>query len=461
MVSGCFVGRKGRVMRLRSSALSALLGLVLLAVACTAGGGNQATAPPTINPSTSHEPVTITFWTGWGADTHEFPSLEKVLKGFEQKYPWITVKAVPGVDDDAKIFAAINAGNPPDAVASFRPDYIGKYCSTDAFLDLGPYLQQSKISTDIFPPSILNYIPYKGEICALPLLTDTFGLYYNKDLLAKAGITEPPKTMSELADMAKRLTERNPDGSIKVAGFVPFIGNFYENDLSRFAVPFGAKYFDDAGKSAYASDPAWTSLFQWQKSLVDFYGYRNLTKFLAGAGDEWDSSNAFEQGKVALHLDGEWRTAFIADEAPDLNYGTASFPAADDHPEMYGAQVIGGTIIGIPRGSEHPAEAWLLVSYLSTNTDALVEFANAIHNVPTTIEALNSPNLDLGANFDAFLQALQNSQSGFPPQTSAGTIQNDLGNEFAGKWQAGKIPDLVKGLQDLDTQVNDQLSLGG
>ena len=448
-------------MRHRSSALSALLCLVVLGVACTAGGATQATAPPTINPSASHEPVTITFWTGWGADTHEFPSLQKVLEGFHQTYPWITVKAVPGIDDDAKIFAAINAGNPPDAVASFRPDYIGKYCSSDAFVDLGPYLQQSKIGTDIFPQSVMNYIPYKGEICALPLLTDTFGLYYNKDLLAKAGITEPPKTMSELADMAKQLTERNADGSIKVAGFVPLIGNFYENDLSRFAVMFGAKYFDDSGKSAYASNPEWAALFNWQRSLVDWYGYKNLTKFVAGAGDEWDTSNAFEQGKVALHLDGEWRNTFIKDEAPDLNYGTAPFPAADDHPELYGAQVIGGTIIGIPRGSEHPAEAWLLVSYLATNTEALVEFANLIGNVPTTAESLSSPNLQLGPSFDPFLQALQNQYSGFPPQTSAGTIQNDLGNEFAGKWQAGKITDLTKGLQDLDTQVNDQLSLGG
>jgi multiple sugar transport system substrate-binding protein len=295
----------------------------------------------------------------------------------------------------------------------------------------------------------------------LPLLTDTFGLYYNKDLLAKAGITEPPKTMSELADMAKQLTERNPDGSIKVAGFVPFIGNFYENDLSRFAVPFGAKYFDASGKSAYATDPGWAGLFNWQKSLVDWYGYKDLTKFVAGAGDEWDTSNAFEQGKIAFHLDGEWRTAFIADEAPDLNYGTAPFPAADDHPEMYGAQVIGGTIIGIPRGSKHGAEAWLLVSYLATDTNALVQFANAIHNVPTTTEALTSPDLDLGVNFDPFLQALQNPASGFPPQTSAGTIQNDLGNEFAGTWQAGKVPDLSQGLQDLDEQVDNQLSLGG
>jgi len=435
------------------------IGLMLLAAACTAGGTQSPASP--IATGGSHEPVTITFWTGWGADTHEFPSLLKVLDGFHQKYPWITVKATPGIDDDAKIFAAINGGNPPDAVASFRPDYIGKYCSSNALVDLGPYMKQSNITTSVFPPSIMNYIPYKGEICALPLLTDTFGLYYNKDLFAKAGLTDPPKTLSELADMAKKLTVRNPDGSIKIAGFVPLIGNFYENDLSRLAVSFGAKYFDASGKSAYATNPAWAELFNWQKSLVDWYGYKNLTKFVAGAGDEWDTSNAFERGKIAMHLDGEWRTAFLADEAPKVNYGTAPFPAADDHPEMYGAQVIGGTIIGIPRGSKHPAEAWLLVSYLATNTDALVQFANAIHNVPTTVDSLTSPNLNLGPNFDTFLQALQNPASGFPPQTSAGTVQNDLGNEFAGKWQAGKIADLMKGLQALDQQVDNQISLGG
>ena len=58
----------------------------------------------------------------------------------------------------------------------------------------------------------------------MPLLADVYGLYYNKDLLAKAGISGPPKTISELYDDAKKLTQRNSDGSIKVAGFVPTIG---------------------------------------------------------------------------------------------------------------------------------------------------------------------------------------------------------------------------------------------
>jgi multiple sugar transport system substrate-binding protein len=443
---------------MRRAATLVIVSLVLGA-ACTAGG--TTSTPSTIPATGPHDPVTITFWTGWSADSHEFPSLEKVLQGFHAKYPWITVKAVPGIDDDAKIFAAINGGNPPDAVASFRPDYIGKYCSTDAFVDLGPYMKASGIDQSIFPQAILSYIPYQGEICALPLLTDTFGLYYNKDLLQEAGFSEPPKTISELTDMAKKLTVRNPDGSIKVAGFLPLMGNFYENDLSRFAVSWDAKYFDSSGKSAYATNPGWTELFQWQKSLVDWYGYKELTKFLAGFADnEWDSGNAFETGKIAMHLDGEWRTAFLGDEAPKLNYGTAPFPAADDHPEMYGAQVIGGTIIGIPRGSKHPDEAWALVNYLATDTSALVEFANAIHNIPTTTAAANSPDLNLGPNFAPFLQALQNPKSGFPPQTAAGTIQNDLGVQFAQKWQAGKVPDLATGLAALDKEVDDQLSLG-
>ena len=42
--------------------------------------------------------------------------------------------------------------------------------------------------------------------------------------------------------------------------------------------------------------------------------------------------NAFEKGKLAMNVDGEWRTAFIADEAQNLNYGTAPVPVDDGNP---------------------------------------------------------------------------------------------------------------------------------
>ena len=38
-----------------------------------------------------------------------------------------------------------------------------------------------------------------------------------------------------------------------------------------------------------------------------------------------------------MNIDGEWRVAFIKNEHPELNYGTAPMPVADAQPDLYGA----------------------------------------------------------------------------------------------------------------------------
>ena len=57
-----------------------------------------------------------------------------------------------------------------------------------------------------FPASTRYYTQYKGKRCALPLLADVYGFYYNKDLFKKAGLSGPPKTMQQLTPYAKKLT---------------------------------------------------------------------------------------------------------------------------------------------------------------------------------------------------------------------------------------------------------------
>jgi len=94
----------------------------------------------------------------------------------------------------------------------------------------------------------------------LPFMTDTFGLYYNTDMFDAAGLTEPPKTTDELVDYAKQLTQFNSDGSIKVAGFVPDT-RYYCCALTavNLAYMFNAKWLDDSGQAAFASDPQWAA----------------------------------------------------------------------------------------------------------------------------------------------------------------------------------------------------------
>ena len=68
-------------------------------------------------------------------------------------------------------------------------------------------MQQDGIDPSIFPAAAQYYTQYDGVRCSLPILADAYGFYYNKDLLAKAGLSAPPKTVTELTTIAKKLTD--------------------------------------------------------------------------------------------------------------------------------------------------------------------------------------------------------------------------------------------------------------
>jgi multiple sugar transport system substrate-binding protein len=438
-----------------------VLALAMLVAAGCGGGGKSSSGCYTIGSKDADTTIKLQHvWTG-----DEKKIFDKTLPGFTKANPKIAVElcSYPDSDnfDQQVVIKTINAGDPADAFLSFGPDYVGQYCSAPLWKDLTPYMKRDGVSISDFAPAAISYTNFDGKQCALPSLTDSFGLYYNTDMFKAAGIKSPPKTMSELMADAKKLTQRNPDGSIKVAGFVPLDswGQLGISDLSRM---WGAKFFDDQGNPQYATDPGWAAAMEWQKQLVDWYGYDNINKFFQSYNaSEFDPQNAFETGKVAMMFDGEWRTAFIEREHPELHYNTAFMPAADDHPELYGAARVGGTIVGIPINSKHPEEAWLLVKYLATDPAYLVAMANQAGNVPTTTESATSPDLALPAHFQTFIDVWNNSASSFaPPLNTSGAGYQDLLTKFDKDWVAGRVSDLQSGLKTLDSDTSNQLALG-
>jgi multiple sugar transport system substrate-binding protein len=395
-------------------------------------------------------------WIPFSAE-HEVAGVQQVFDRFHEQYPWITVDVTTGVEDDQVTLSAIRAGNPPDAVMSWSLDDLAAFCDTEAWQDLTPYMEATSFDDTQFPPSVARYTGFGGKRCAFPFLTDATGLYYNTDMFAEAGITEPPRTLSELTEMAKELTVFNPDGSIKRAGFVPWFG-YYEMVPLDLSISYDADWYNDDGTSAVGSDPDWVAMFEWQKELVDWYGADNLRKFVAAAGNEWgEASQDFQRGKIAMMIDGEWRTAFIKNGSPDLSYDTAPFPVPDDKADTYGIGRVGGTIIGIPRGSAHPNEAWLLVSFMATDTDSLVGAANAIGNVPTTTASLASTDLDLPAQFQTFLDVFGHPGSHYKDMSIIGSADQNMVSDFAEDWQAGDVADLQAALEQLAQQIDDQI----
>ena len=403
------------------------------------------------------EPATLKVAIPFGES--EAPFVEAVIDDFAEMHPELTIEVTRDVTDQ-QIIAGLRSGDSADVAVSWELVNVGQFCAPGGFEDLGPWLERDGVDMANFAEATLYYTQFAGVRCALPLLADAYGLYYNKALFEEAGIDGPPKTITELTDAAKKLTKRNDDGSLAVVGLDPMFG-FYQFTPSRLATMFGADWVDGEGNSSFSTDPAWAEALTWQKELIDFYGYDDLVTFNAGAGDEFSASNAFQDGRLAMNIDGEWRTGFIGREAPDLDYGTAPVPVADDQPDLYGSGYINGTIVGIPGNAANKEQAWALVKYLTTDDAALAKLSNGLRNVPSTKSSGQSPDLESDENFSTFVEIFAHPASSTTPVTAVGSAYKDLVNAFVSNWQAGSVPDLAAGLTDLDQQIEDQLAAAG
>jgi len=420
---------------------------LLLVSACTGSSGGGASDNP-------NDEVTIKFWHGWSAPS-EIAAIQANVDAFEAANPNIHVDVQENITDD-KINQALRAGGPdaPDVISSFTTDNVGEFCSSGAFADLTPFLDQDGIDpAATFPAAMLDYTQFEGVRCALPLLGDAYGLYYNKDMFAAAGIKAPPKTLSEFEADAVKLTKQTGD-SYSQLGFMPDYHG-YETTITHYAAQWNVSYFDDSGKSTVGTDPKWPEVFSWQKHMVDALGgFDRLEKYRTTFGDEFGSKNPFQTGQVAMSLDGEWRGGFIQDANVDFKWGVAPFPVPDDQADTYGKGYLSGTIIGISSKSEKQNAAWEFVKYLTTNTDAVVSFANTIHNVPSTFDALKSPDFDQSNGMKTFVEIAQSQDSSTTPASPNGGAYQLTLQRLGYGYESGRVTDLQAGLDNAANEID-------
>ncbi|AGZ46501.1 Maltotriose-binding protein [Actinoplanes friuliensis DSM 7358] len=423
---------------------------LLLTAACTPAPKEQKIADPGTQVS-----GTVELWHFF--TEREAAAIDTVIKDFTSTHPNIKVTVKAG-QDDSKMTQAIGAGNGPDIGLSYSTDIVGKFCSSGAWVDLAPYIKRDNVDLNRLNATTRSYTEFDGKRCAMPFLADAYGIFYNKDLFAKAGIAGPPKTLDELTEDAKKLTVKNPDGSLKTVGFLPLF-DFYENAAAHMAPAVGAKWLTPDGKSAVGTDPAWKTLMTWQKNLVDWYGYDNLKKFRSSLGEEFSADNAFQRGQVAINIDAEYRLAFMKDQAPGVKYGVAPIPTAD--PAKYGGGYVTGNIMGISKNAKNPEAAWELIKYLTTDDKTIVKLANSLKNVPTTTGSFSDPGLQVEPEFKVFMDIFANPNSLTSPPAASGPAYQETFGTFVTKWQSGDIKDLDAGLTDADKQINSVMTLGG
>ncbi|MET7364740.1 ABC transporter substrate-binding protein [Streptomyces sp. NPDC005566] len=437
--------------RLTTTAAVAVAAISVLATACTGQAESGANDDPNAK-------TTINFWHGWSAPS-EVKAVQDNVDRFEKTHPNIKVDVVGNINDD-KLNQSLRTGssNGPDVVSSFTTSNVGKFCSSGAFADLTPFIEKSKLDLEkTFPEVLLDYTQFEGKRCALPLLADAYGLYYNKDAFEKAGVAAPPKTMSELAAVAKKLTVAKGD-SFEQLGFMPTYHG-YETVADHYLSSWDHTYFDADGKSNIAKDPAFAKMFTYQKKLVeDLGGYAKLEKFRGTFGDEWGAKHPFHTGQVAMQLDGEWRLGMATDAKVPFEIGVAPMPVADDEADSYGKGFLSGTIMGIAPASKKQNAAWELVKFMTSDTRAVVDFANGIRNVPSTFAALKSPDLKFDPRFKTFLDIAQHPKSNTPDGAVNGSAYQQTLQDFGFQYEKGAVKDLKAGLEKTAAQIDTDIA---
>ncbi|MCZ4102015.1 extracellular solute-binding protein [Streptomyces sp. H39-C1] len=432
-----------------AAAVAATAAITLFASACTSQSTTQANDDAT-------KDVTITFWHGWTAP-NELKAINDNVARFEKAHPNIHVKVQANITDD-KINQAVRAGgaSAADVVSSFTTDNVGKFCSSGAFADLAPFLKKDNIDpAKVFPKPMLEYTQFQGKRCTLPLLGDVYALYYSQKAFREAGIAGPPKTLSEFKADAVKLT-KSSGASYSQLGFMP---NFhgYESTPGHFAAQWGAKYFDASGKAQLAKDKGFAEMLTWQRDMVkSLGGFDKLEKYRNTFGDEFGAKNPLHTGQVAMGIDGEWRLGMAKEANATSDLAVAPFPVPDDQADTYGRGYLSGTIVGVANTSSKKNASWELVKFMTTDTQAVVSFANAIHNVPSTFEAQKSP--ELTGVPKVFLDIAQNQYSNTTPASLNGGAYQVTLQDFGYAFESGKKTDVQAGLQGVDAQVDKDIA---
>lgn len=301
--------------------LLSLVGLLaLFTAACgnnSSGSGNAA--------GDSNETVTLTMMHPWTTPNIDNDVYKARIADFEKEHPNIVIKTdeVPSAQYKTKIRTLAAANNLADI------NVVWPGAELDPLVD-GSLLEPINDLMDnwkaILPESALEGFNVDGNQYAVPT-KQTFVdiVYYNKELLAKVGYNEFPKTYDEFIDMVKKL---------KAAGITPIsLGNKEQWPLQSSYLSIIGDRFTGSDflpkvlkKEAKFTDP------EFVKALGVIDELSKLGAFNTDANnmDSVQGQDYFIQGKAAIHISSSTVDARIRINNKDGDkFGIALFPSVD------------------------------------------------------------------------------------------------------------------------------------
>jgi multiple sugar transport system substrate-binding protein len=330
--------------RRRLLAVPAALVLALSAAAC----GDDATGDADRDVS-----LRMTVWT---ADETQLGLFDTIAQSYLKDHPEvsdITFDPIPFEGYTTAVTTQIAGSNPPDLAWVLERDALD-FVSSGALADLRPTLQDTAgYELDDLAPSATALWTKGDALYAYPFSSSPMAVFYNADLLAKAGVDKTPEdlvadsswTWDSARDMAAQVAARTPAQGLVVRDWD------YKNWIVLASVwrGFGADAWSEDGTECGFDDPEMTQAMTFlHDAIFD-------DKALPAPGTTAD----FFAGESGLTITQISRASLLAEDPFD--WGIVPLPSGP----AGAAQVIGQAGIGVIGKSQDARAAADFLAYFT------------------------------------------------------------------------------------------------
>lgn len=311
-------------------------------------------------------------------------NIRAMLPLFEAKHPDIKVDYQPiaGAYTE-KLLVMMAAGSAPDVFLLDNP-YMPAFHEEGLALDLARVATMYNIPLAKYPKYVLDIFTREGRVYALPKGFTPIVVYYNKDILANRGVTEPTRgwTWDEYYQKAKKLTyDADGDGAPDYWGtsFTTWNGYFTPQLWS-----WGADLLDPTGTTAlgYLNSPKAVEFVEFMRDWM-----------VSGAAPYPDQMGKIEggfltSGKGAMGSSGHWAMYSFRPnfEAGRYLMGVMHLPIGpyNTQPDT----IIYSTGWSVWTGSKYPREAVELVKFLAGVEYTRKEAVETLVEIPGHIDTI-------------------------------------------------------------------------
>ncbi len=313
-------------MKRKIRVLSAVMAAVMAATVLSACGGKK-------EPSETDDKIqNVTIWTG---ETGSKPIYDKMIAEFNS-----TIGKENGVriiyEAKENLSQAMTVALQSDqAPTLFQAGSVAEYCEQGWISPLddlpgGPELIEKYKEYLLEDKQI-----YRGKTYSLPSAKTTYGLVYNKDMFKAAGLVDengeakPPKTLAEVREYAKILTnkEKKEYGIVFPMKWSGWFSTEVSN-IVRACVGFNG-YNPQTGKYDYSG---------YKPVLEMLMGIKEDGSYMPGAEglDNDPARSRFANGNIGMKFAANWDITVFNDQFPaKCDWGVAPMPTISEDEQYY------------------------------------------------------------------------------------------------------------------------------